>query len=125
MQNKGGEALNRKEKEKIKKKLLEEKEEILIKLSEFRNEGKEIGPEIAQDPGDRAESTYEKEFIFELSDAERRRLLQIDKALKKIEEDDFGRCESCHKEISKKRLDAIPWTPFCIKCQEKQERKHQ
>lgn len=117
--------MNRKEKEKIKKKLHKEKEEILKKLSEFRNEGKEIEPEIAQDPGDRAESTYAKEFLFELSDTERKRLIQIDKALKKVEDDDFGKCESCHKEISAKRLDAIPWTPFCIKCQEKQERKYQ
>lgn len=117
--------MNRKEKEKIKKKLLKEKEEILKKLSVFRNEGKEIEPEIAQDPGDRAESTYEKEFLFELSDTERKTLIQIDKALKKIDTDDFGKCERCHREISHKRLDAIPWTPLCIKCQEKQEKKYQ
>jgi len=115
--------LNRKEKEKIKKKLLKEKEEILKKLNEFRNEGKEIEPEIAQDPGDRAESTYEKELLFELSDTERKLLIQINKALEKIEKDDFGKCEKCHKEISLKRLDAIPWTPLCIKCQEKQEKE--
>jgi len=43
--------------------------------------------------------------------------------LKKIERDDFGICEMCQKEISIKRLNAVPWTPYCIKCQEKQEKK--
>lgn len=115
--------MNRKEKNQIKKKLLNEKEEILKKLSEFRNEGKEIEPGVAQDVIDKAESSYAKEFLFELSDAERKLLIQIDNALKKIERDDFGICEMCQKEISIKRLNAVPWTPYCIKCQEKQEKK--
>jgi len=115
--------LNRKEKERIKKKLLKEKDEILKKLSEFRNEGKEIEPGVAQDMVDKAESSYTKEFLFELSDTERKLLIQIDNALKKIERDDFGICEMCQKEISIKRLSAVPWTPYCIKCQEKQEKK--
>ncbi len=115
--------MNRKEKEKIKKKLIREKEEILKKISEFRSEGKEIEPEIAQDVVDKAESSYVKEFLFELSDTERKLLIQIENALKKIERDDFGICEMCGKEISSKRLNALPWTPYCIKCQEKQEEK--
>jgi DnaK suppressor protein len=117
--------VNRKEKDRIKKKLLQEKKEILKKISEFRNEGKEIEPGIAQDVVDKAESSYAKEFLFELSDTEREILIQIDNALEKIEGDDFGICEMCHKEISSKRLNAVPWTPYCIKCQEKLEKKSQ
>lgn len=117
--------MNRKEKDRIKRKLLKEKQEILKKMSEFRNEGKEIEPDVAQDVVDKAESSYAKEFLFELSNTERRLLIQIDNALRKIDSDDFGICEMCGKKISSKRLNAVPWTPYCIKCQEKQEKKPQ
>ncbi|MBD3413259.1 MAG: hypothetical protein GF421_02375 [Candidatus Aminicenantes bacterium] len=115
--------MNQKQKDRLKKKLLKEKEEILKKMSEIRSEGKEIEPGIAQDAGDKAESSYAKEFLFELSDTERELLIQIDNALKKIDKDDFGVCEMCQKDISSKRLNAVPWALYCINCQEKEERK--
>jgi DnaK suppressor protein len=48
-----------------------------------------------------------------------RRLLElIDEALARIEAGEFGECVNCGEEIQPKRLDAIPWTPHCIRCQE-------
>lgn len=120
MLNKGGN-LKRKEKEQYKKKLVERKNEIIDKLIEVYNESKEAEPEIAQDVGDRAESSYTKEFLLSLSDAERSQLFLIDEALKRIDDCVFGTCQMCHREISKKRLKAIPWAPYCIHCQEKAE----
>lgn len=120
MPSKGG-ILNQKEKSRFKKKLEEEKQEIIKQLSEFRNDSREISPEIAQDVGDKAESSYTKEFLLHLSEAERDRLFLIDDALKKIEKSSYGTCDNCGEPISRKRLNAIPWTPYCIECQEKQE----
>lgn len=122
MPNKGG-ILNQKEKERFRKKLEEEKQKIITQLSEFRNNAKELEPEIAQDVGDKAESSYTKDFLLHLSESERERLLLIDGALKKIEKSDYGVCDNCGKPISQKRLNAIPWTPYCIECQEKQEQE--
>ncbi len=34
----------------------------------------------------------------------------------------FGQCISCGEEINPKRLEAVPWTRFCIECQEKMEK---
>jgi DnaK suppressor protein len=45
----------------------------------------------------------------------------MDAALRRIDRGEFGNCQMCQKEISKKRLNALPWTPFCIDCQEKAE----
>ncbi len=120
MLSKGG-ILNQKEKQCMKKKLEEERQEIVTQLSEFRNDSRELDPEIAQDVGDKAESSYTKEFLLHLSEGERERLLLIDEALKKIEKSNYGECDSCGKPISKKRLNAIPWTPYCIECKEKLE----
>ena len=113
--------MNKKEKESYKKKLLEKKERNIKKLSEFYNESKEVETDIAQDVVDKAESSYTKEFLLSLSDAERELLFLIDEALKRIEKCDYGICQMCQKEIGKKRLEAIPWTPYCINCQQKAE----
>ncbi len=112
-----------KEKDRYLKKLLEKKREIVNQLSEFHNESKEIETGIAQDVGDKAESSYEKEFLLSLSDTERRRLTLIDNALRRFKKGEFGYCLMCGKTITKKRLDVIPWAQFCISCQEQEEEK--
>ncbi len=120
MPNKGVH-LNKKEVDVYKKKLIVRRNEIVRKLSEFRDESKEVETDIAQDVADKAESSYTKEFLLSLSDVEREQLFQIDVALKRIERKEFGSCQMCQKEINKKRMNALPWTPYCIECQEKSE----
>jgi DnaK suppressor protein len=43
-------------------------------------------------------------------------------ALIRINENSFGTCVHCDGEISRRRLEAVPWTPFCIRCQEAADR---
>ncbi|CAH0538710.1 RNA polymerase-binding protein DksA [Vibrio marisflavi] len=68
------------------------------------------------DPVDRA--SQEEEFSLELRnrDRERRLIKKIEKTLNKIEEDDFGFCESCGVEIGIRRLEARPTADLCIDC---------
>ncbi|MFQ6108319.1 MAG: TraR/DksA family transcriptional regulator [Candidatus Aminicenantales bacterium] len=113
--------MKKEEKERYKKKLLTRKNEIINKLNEVYTESKEVEPDFAQDVGDKAETSYTKEFLLSLSDSERKQLLMIDEALKRIEACEYGTCQMCHKPISKKRLNAIPWAIYCIQCQEKAE----
>lgn len=113
--------MNKADREKYKKKLLKKKEEIVAKLNEVYSESKEVESGIAQDIVDKAESSYTKEFLLSLSSAEREQLFLIDDALKRLEKDDYGTCQMCGTNISKKRLDAVPWTQHCIECQEKAE----
>jgi len=113
--------LNKKERERYRNKLLKKKVEIVDKISETYNESKEVESGIAQDVVDKAESSYTKEFLLSLSNAEREQLLLIDEALKRIDKKELGICQSCGKNINKKRLDAVPWTPYCIDCQQKEE----
>lgn len=113
--------MDKKERDRYKKKLLKRKKEIMNQLNEFRNFSLELEPDIAEDVGDRAEKSYTKEFLLSLSNNDRNQLLMIDEALRKIEKNEFGLCENCGQEIEKKRLEAVPWTPYCIKCQQKME----
>ncbi|MBN1224937.1 MAG: TraR/DksA family transcriptional regulator [Candidatus Aminicenantes bacterium] len=113
--------MNKREKDRYRKMLLEKKQEISHLLSEFNNDSKSVETGIAQDVGDKAESSYTKEFLLSLSDTERKQLFLIDGALKRIDTDHFGICQMCEKPIGKKRLDAVPWAPLCIVCQQKEE----
>jgi len=114
--------LSKKEKEEYRKLLLERKNSIIRKLSQFYHESKEIETDTALDVADKAETSYTKEFLLGLTDSEREQLQLIDQALDRLEKGEYGLCQVCHREIGKKRLQIIPWTPYCINCQEKIER---
>jgi DnaK suppressor protein len=75
-----------------------------------------------QDLADKAASAYSKELNFSLSDGERNVLVLIDEAFARIKEGNYGTCTNCQNTIGEKRLQAVPWTPFCIDCQELQEK---
>lgn len=49
-------------------------------------------------------------------EASRRRLIRA--ALRRVEEGSYGECERCGEEISRKRLDVMPWAPLCRHCQQ-------
>ncbi|EGV51188.1 RNA polymerase-binding protein DksA [Candidatus Endoriftia persephone] len=68
------------------------------------------------DPNDRA--TQESEFSLELRtrDRERKLIKKIDEALTKLENDEYGYCESCGVEIGVRRLEARPTADQCIDC---------
>ncbi len=75
------------------------------------------------DPNDRA--TQEEEFALELRarDRERKLLKKVEKALDKVDSDDYGWCEACGIEIGIRRLEARPTAELCIDCKELAEIK--
>jgi len=112
------------EKKKVKQyeaKLLERRGSLLGIVERTEDYGREADREVSQDPADKASNSYTKELLFSQSTNERNTLKLIEDALDRISEGDFGDCTNCGSEISTKRLEAIPWAQFCIKCQELQE----
>jgi DnaK suppressor protein len=75
-----------------------------------------------QDLADKAASAYSKELNLSLSDGERNLLLAIDEAFNRLRDGNYGVCTNCGNAIGEKRLTAVPWTAFCIDCQELQEK---
>ncbi|MCU1350765.1 MAG: transcriptional regulator, TraR/DksA family [Acidobacteria bacterium] len=75
-----------------------------------------------QDLADKAASAYSKELNFSLSDGERNLLMLIDEAFNRMRAGTYAVCTNCGNVIGEKRLQAVPWTPFCIDCQELQEK---
>jgi RNA polymerase-binding transcription factor DksA len=64
---------------------------------------------------------FEQEFTLSLMETEETALEQIESALERIEEGTYGVCLDCGGKIPKTRLNAIPFTPFCVKCASKLE----
>ncbi len=73
------------------------------------------------DEADAATQSSERELLFELSDNERQTLDAVEAALRKMDQGQFGLCESCRKQIAKPRLQAIPHARYCIECQSRFE----
>lgn len=64
---------------------------------------------------------YEQEFTLSLMETEEDTLDAIEGSLERIEDGTYGKCEECGGVIPKTRLNAIPYTPFCIKCAQRLE----
>ena len=75
------------------------------------------------DPADRA--SQEEEFALELRnrDRERKLIKKIDKTLQKIQDEEYGWCDSCGIEIGLRRLEARPTADLCFDCKEISEKK--
>jgi len=65
----------------------------------------------------------EREFAVRALERDRKVLLQIGEALQRIHEAEFGICFDCEEPISPKRLAAVPWAAYCLKCQESHDRR--
>jgi DnaK suppressor protein len=104
------------------RKKLEERQQALRKtVSRTEEDGRIADQDSAQDIADRAANSYTKEFLFSVSNNERQLLNMVETALQRIREGTFGECVNCGNEINAKRLEAVPWTRYCIACQEKKE----
>lgn len=72
---------------------------------------------------DMATDNFDREFNLDLASNEQELLNRVDDAIRKIDEGKFGICETCDKPIAQKRLIAVPYAKFCIKCQAEEEKK--
>jgi DnaK suppressor protein len=71
---------------------------------------------VFADPNDRASQESDMALELRNRDRERKLIKKIDETIGKIEEGDYGYCESCGVEIGLKRLEARPTATLCIDC---------
>jgi DnaK suppressor protein len=95
--------------------LLEARQAELVHLVQNRDG---IAIEMSPDALDAVQHATERELAIRNLDRESNLLKHTRAALRRIEEGSFGVCLHCEEDISSKRLAAVPWTAFCIQCQE-------
>ena len=74
------------------------------------------------DPTDRASLESDRNFELRIRDRERKLIMKMQEAIKRIDDGVYGICEACGGPISEKRLMARPVTTDCIDCKTKQEK---
>jgi DnaK suppressor protein len=82
----------------------------------------EIVIEKAPDALDEVQLAGERELAIRNLDRDSNMLRQIRRALGRIADGSYGVCLHCDEEISPKRVAAVPWAAYCIKCQEQVDR---
>ncbi|MBU0575155.1 MAG: RNA polymerase-binding protein DksA [Proteobacteria bacterium] len=87
-------------------------------VSEMTSSAKENYP----DPNDRASLESDRNFELRIRDRERKLIIKMQEALKRMDDGIFGICDVCNGPISEKRLMARPVTTLCIDCKMKQEK---
>jgi DnaK suppressor protein len=74
------------------------------------------------DPVDLSSGNSSKESMFARNRQNRKNLHLTELALERVRKGKFGICLACEDAIGLKRLKAVPWTGYCIQCQERSER---
>lgn len=106
----------------FKERLLQQKRHLERSNLSIVEQGRETIAEDAQDTADQAVFSYQKELLFTRGTHDHGQLYLVKNALERLKEGSFGECIECGNQIGAKRLEALPWTPYCIDCQEKMER---
>ncbi len=91
-------------------------------LSDVLKRRDEIAIEKSPDAIDEVTRAAERELAIRNLDRESNLMKNVRAALRRIDDGTFGVCAHCEEDISPKRLAAVPWAPFCIKCQEAADR---
>jgi DnaK suppressor protein len=102
------------------KQILEAK---MAELSQAVREREGIAIEKTPDAIDEVQHAAERELAIRNLDRETQLLRNVRAALQRIADGSYGICLRCDEEISPKRLNAVPWTPYCITCQEHIDKK--
>jgi DnaK suppressor protein len=101
------------------KALLETKQ---AELSVGLRNREDIAIEKTPDAIDEVQLAGERELAIRNLDRESSLLRNVRGALARIADGSYGICMHCEEDIKIKRLDAVPWTKYCIKCQEAADR---
>jgi DnaK suppressor protein len=101
--------------EHFKQRLRKEEQELLRRIERAQVSGRETLDDGVRDAADESVSDLLKGEQFTEADTYVTQLQQVRDALQRIEDGTFGKCVVDGGPIEEKRLEAIPWTPYCLK----------
>jgi len=89
-----------------------------IELGDGNRKREALSIEDSPDELDRIQHAQQRDFAIGALDRNNKLLREVQAALDRLEAGTFGICLDCEKEISMKRLVAVPWAASCIVCRE-------
>ncbi len=98
----------------LSRKLRAKQQELLSDLGRRRTDARAGGQAEVRDTYDSAEASQTTAESMEEITLESRTLEQVTDALRRMEQGAYGNCVVCGTPISDARLEAVPWTPYCL-----------
>jgi DnaK suppressor protein len=109
--------------EHFKQRLLAKERELVEEIARLEDAARDSGePEVRDSTDDATSSQGTSEALQEdvlLSQT----LIQVQDALKRIQDGTYGKCSACGRQIEAARLEAVPWAAYCLEDQEKQDKR--
>ena len=113
--------------ETYRRRLVEERKRVVAALEYLHEENsgsprEEEDPTYADNIGETATATLDREIDYSLEESSNHVLAAIDAALGRLDAGTYGICVTCGKPIGEDRLEAIPYAAQCIECRSREER---
>jgi len=105
----------------LKKQLQAKERQLLADMARCATDARKSSGEEVQDRTDQVASSEMKEGRFQENSYDWNVLIEVREALQRIEKGSFGKCADCGQKIDSDRLNAIPWTPYCVSDQNRRD----
>ena len=102
--------------EAIRQQLNQRRQLLLARAEKTERDATHRDEPLSSDFAEQAVERENDEVLSAISIESRHEIAQIDHALKRLEQDVYGVCEQCGEDIDQRRLEAVPYTEFCIQC---------
>ena len=126
----GAQRVTEKDMKEFEERLLMERGRILKEMGHLENTVLKVNPRDSAGDlsgysfhmADAGTDAMEREKAFLFASSEGRALVEINAALRRLYNGEYGVCESCGQPIARGRLEAMPYARLCVSCKEKEER---
>jgi DnaK suppressor protein len=95
--------------------LLEKRSSVLSALG-VRFDARARMGRVAED--DQAQISHDEFVSLRMNGLDYQQLRMVEEALDRLDSGDYGICPACDEPIAEKRLQALPWARYCVKCEE-------
>ena len=112
--------------QKQRQRLLELKDSLLDSMRGVARDNLHSGTDTSafgMHQADAGSDAYDRDFALSMLSKEQGLLYEIDEALKRIEDGNYGICDNCQKPIKHERLEALPFTRYTVDCQSELEKR--
>lgn len=110
--------MTKREFKQLRERLEQQLQEVHRFLGRLEQETRTLELDIPQDSADLSAVNLSQESLFAQASQRRQQLRRIEGALQRMDQGSFGTCQLCEEEIAQRRLEALPWTQYCLQCQQ-------
>jgi DnaK suppressor protein len=107
--------------QRFKQRLQDKERELLSEIAQLEEEARGSGEAEVRDSIDDATSSQSTSEALQEETLASQTLIQVQDALKRIEDGAYGKCTACGRQIEAARLESVPWAAYCLEDQEKQD----